>query len=363
MKILLSGGYNESEILSGPEKVLKRLYQNLHSQQVLLIDYFRDGKKYSIAKKFFGKEIIDQGKDKSVLRLGLFRIIYTMLNFGPEIIHIVTFERFTILAVLFALLKKTKIVYTVNGIVKYEHKLRRNAGLILRLKDFIYETLLFRYSDKLFFLSEQSLGIADDCYSFDHKKVEIAFNGIDEVYSVNKIKSEKKDWLDIVCIGDNTRVEKGIASLIDFLNSTSLRYKLHIIGKPDLTTAQSNIHYYNKMDTDSYAKFLNDKDVFISASVYEPFSIAAAEAMAAGLIVIVSKQTGMNRYINNGINGFIYDVDNKSELKDLLIKIQQNRSEYISIQNEAKKVYSLLSWQNAAENYLNNYKKILSGVK
>lgn len=363
MKILLSGGYNESEILSGPEKVLKRLYQNLNSHQVLLIDYFRDGKKYSIVKKFFGKEIIEQGKNKRVLRLGLFHIIFTMLNFKPEIIHIVTFERFAVLVVLFALLKKTKIVYTVNGVVKYEHKFRHNAELFLRLKDSICETLLFRYSDKLIFLSEQSLKIAAGCYFFDHKNVEIAFNGIDEIYSVNEIKSEKKDWLDIVCIGDNTRVEKGIASLIDFLKSTSLRYKLHVIGNPDLTNAQSNIHYYHKMDSNSYAKFISDKDVFISASVYEPFSIAAAEAMAAGLIVIVSEQTGMKRYITNSFNGFTYNVDKMDHLKDLLMRIQQNRTEYISVQNEAKKVYPLLSWQNVAKNYLNIYEKILIGTK
>ncbi len=72
------------------------------------------------------------------------------------------------------------------------------------------------------------------------------------------------------------------------------------------------------MMAEELANFYTDKNLFISSSIYEPFPLAVIEAMAAGLIPIVSKETGMNRYIEHGKNGFIYDVTNGNELESII---------------------------------------------
>ena len=46
------------------------------------------------------------------------------------------------------------------------------------------------------------------------------------------------------------------------------------------------------------ATFFNDKDIIISTSSYETFSLAVVEAMATGLVPVVTKETGMSRYVD-----------------------------------------------------------------
>jgi len=60
MKIVYIGRYNESEILTGPEKVAKRIFHNMTkiNSNCVFVEYFFDGAKYNIWKKLFGKEKI-----------------------------------------------------------------------------------------------------------------------------------------------------------------------------------------------------------------------------------------------------------------------------------------------------------------
>ena len=57
MKVIFIGTYNESEILSGPEKVCKRVFEEYSKiDDTIFIQYFQDGRKYSYFKKLFGYE-------------------------------------------------------------------------------------------------------------------------------------------------------------------------------------------------------------------------------------------------------------------------------------------------------------------
>ncbi|MEZ4823133.1 MAG: glycosyltransferase [Ignavibacteria bacterium] len=113
-------------------------------------------------------------------------------------------------------------------------------------------------------------------------------------------------------------------------------------------------HLINKMDTDRYAEFLMDKDVYVSASSYEQFSIAAVESMAAGLVPVVSSETGMSSYINNGINGFVYV--NEEELTGILKKLNSDRQTVSTISENAKLIYDELNMDNVFSKYKELYK-------
>lgn len=49
-------------------------------------------------------------------------------------------------------------------------------------------------------------------------------------------------------------------------------------------------------------------DVFVMPTLYEPFGLVFAEAMACGLPVVASKQSGAADWIDSGVNGFVVDA-------------------------------------------------------
>ena len=76
MKIVLIGKYNPGEILTGPDKFSKRIFQNAASSvdKFLFLDSFR-GKDYSFFTKLFGKEQFHE-RDLEFNRLGIFNCLF-----------------------------------------------------------------------------------------------------------------------------------------------------------------------------------------------------------------------------------------------------------------------------------------------
>ena len=60
-------------------------------------------------------------------------------------------------------------------------------------------------------------------------------------------------------------------------------------------------------------------DIFILPSIYDPFSNACLEALAAGLPVITTRDNGFSEIIENGVHGSIIDLaNNVSALRDAI---------------------------------------------
>jgi glycosyltransferase involved in cell wall biosynthesis len=105
--------------------------------------------------------------------------------------------------------------------------------------------------------------------------------------------------------------------------------------------------------------FLINKHVFIDNLDYMPFSILALEAMALGLILIVSDDSGISSYINNGENGFVYNSESPEEISEILNDIFAGKYDLDIISKNAKKIYEQLNWDKVAQQYLEAYKTVL----
>ena len=89
MNVVYIGRYNDTEILSGPEKAAKRIFnEHIKHCEGTFIQYFFDGRKYGIIKKLFGKDFKELNNSK-VYTLGLFRIVPTLIKLKPRIIHFI----------------------------------------------------------------------------------------------------------------------------------------------------------------------------------------------------------------------------------------------------------------------------------
>ena len=368
MKIIFLGRYNPSENLRGPEKAAKRLFESVASRNpdTIFIEYFFDGREFNYAKKIFGAEKIVEG-GKAIFRLGIVRLFFLLLKENPEIIHLVTFERFAFVAFIYKIFTKVKIVYTVHGIIFFENNyLKENLPFFYKVKDKYFEKLVFDYSDKIIFLSNISLKSAAKYLKIDKEKIEIIPNGIDECfYEVQRIpKQEKEAPLKIVFVGDYFRKEKGLDFLMNSLKDIHFPIELFIISKPtviydSLNSLYLKIKFIDKLEQEKYAKFLNDKDIIISSSFYENFSISVVEAMAAGLVPIVTKETGMSELIQNGVNGFVFNYGDSFMLIKLLNILSEDFPKLKIINTNVRKIFVQLSWEKIAADYSILYNRLI----
>ncbi len=364
MRILFIGRYNESEELRGPEKVARRIADEMVTLgcQVYFYEYFFSGELYGYWTKLFGMQNIQNSAGVRLKRLGVAPFIFFMLRHQYDVIHIITFERFAVLALFLKPFFRAPIVYTTHGIVEHQHaNFGLNVKRSLKIKDHISEYLFYKLSDVLFFLSDQSVSIASKYYRIPKEKVVIVANGIDGIFfEMNKRKERGRSDVAIVFVGDPKRREKGFDFFLRALERCTRQTKAFVICEnlpfvPVPTVKGLDIHYMRKMETQKYVEFLADKDIYVSASSYDPFSIAAVEAMSAGLVPIVTRETGMSRYVENGVNGFVIgfgDIQQFKKVLDLLIANGRLRKK---LSSNARSAVSMLSWRSIAEEYLRWY--------
>ncbi len=324
-------------------------------------EYFFDGNRFSYLKKLFGSEIVTEVNKSEVKRFGVVSLFFFLFKYKPTLIHVITYERFALVCYLYKFFSNAKVVYNVHGIVSYENDVLKNSGLIYSVKDRICEKIFLKYSDKLIFLSENSVKHAGGICRIDRNKISLIPNGTDEIFYKNSLDKvwNKSSPLKIVFAGDESRTEKGFDFLIDSLNKIEFRIELFLIGSFSKFNSGKNVNIkfniIERMETDKFAGFLRDKDVFVSASSYEQFSITAAEAMTAGLVPVVTEETGMSSYIKHHINGFIFGFGNKEALIEILGLLNSDRNLMQTVSLRSTEIFKELSWPNIFLKYKNLY--------
>ena len=90
---------------------------------------------------------------------------------------------------------------------------------------------------------------------------------------------------------------------------------------------------------------MNQADIYIHASLHEPFGIPPLDAMIRGKCVIVSNEVqSTNSLIENGINGYKYPALSAEKLAELLKNIDIEKMYEIGL-NAQKSVAQKYSYQ------------------
>jgi glycosyltransferase involved in cell wall biosynthesis len=321
IKILFVGRFTESEILSGPARIARSLFTEYTAEhQTIFLQYFFDGRKYSVFKKLFGKERIEHGKGH-ILTLGLFRVIPFLVVYRPAVIHLVQFERFALLLYIYRLFFNVQIIYNSHGVIQYENTKIKKVNGSLRSKDNLCEKMYLKCSDLTIFPSEATREIAIDYYAIDKVKTAIIPNFAGIEFSAGNHVSFVNGIVKLVIQYKNEFNKSGIELLLRSAKDIKCKAEVYIITNTELELPVSdNLTFFMVplMTPTKLAEFYLDKDVFLSLNSYDTFSIATAEAMASGLIPVVTNETGISRYINHGINGFKFDYAKDTEFPGIM---------------------------------------------
>ncbi len=362
MKVVLLGRLHEGEISFGPQKVAQQLYSHLlkHNIKVEFIEYFfKIYKNSTWVKRFLGYET----SADNVKRLGIIRLFIYLLRTQPDIIHIITLERFILSVFLYKFLLRSKIIVTFHSILKYEIPRRTNKPTNFeKLKDYLLEYFTIKFSDCLIFLSKPHRSLAKEFYKFSDEKTSIIPNGV-ELLEMRKPKEfDFSCGMNIVFYNGRDEIDRGFEQLLLTLEKVNVPVNLYVLGgKKHIAERKTflKIHYVEMISHDKLLEFLAKMHIVIKSNVIDSFSIFVGECMSLGLIPVLSDKIGISEYIVNGVNGFVYNSEKIEEVKTILENISNGRFDIQSISHNAQNIVDELNWNKIAQKYLEVYQSVI----
>jgi glycosyltransferase involved in cell wall biosynthesis len=148
--------------------------------------------------------------------------------------------------------------------------------------------------------------------------------GIINKPKLNPIKREyKKRFLFIGRLAK----EKNIEMIVDLFNDLK-EFKLTIIGTGPLeeilkNKAKENINFKGQIVNRDLNKYFESNDVLILTSAAEPWGLVIEEALFFGIPVMVSNNCGACVLINEGVNGYIVDLNSTQSMRDIILSLDE----------------------------------------
>ena len=210
-------------------------------------------------------------------------------------------------------------------------------------------------SKKIVFVSNKLRDNFIKRYKFDYRKSVTIYNGVDtKIYKQkrdNILRKElgfKKKHILIGSVG-NIRPAKGynflmLAARIVIDKNPNCRFIVAGEGSGILYENLLKLRQKIKLEKefiflgfiDDVQRMFNSIDIFVLPSISEGFSLAAIEAMASKILVIVTKCGGPEEFIIHGENGLIAIDNNQKRFANTILKVANDNKIKEKIINNAK---------------------------
>ncbi len=246
---------------------------------------------------------------------------------NPDIVHVHgTFAGF-FLRTLFLLKRKRPIViYCAHGwaflMDIQPWKRRVFAGI---------EKLLSLRTDYIINISQHEYQMSMN-YGLSAKKSVVVYNGVSDAPISNRLPFDvNKDKINLLYVGRFDR-QKGFDLLLEVFNEHLFAdVTLYLVGDTVLKEFEydypSNAVKMGWVDNSEIDRYIRACDAVIVPSRWEGFGIVAIEALRNKKPVIASNRGALPEIIQHGVNGYIFDFDNKEELVNIIQGLSKNKLE------------------------------------
>jgi len=220
------------------------------------------------------------------------------------------------------------------------------------------------FSDKLIFLTDGQRKSYQNLCPFDKKfsnKTKIVSNFLEHKY-ILKQKMKCFGTAKILFVG-RLSYFKGFHDLISLMGllKDNRHIEFGVVGEGSLKTNipnSKNIEYFGSVNHKMMYEMYDDYNIFILPSYTEVFPLTIIEAMARGLVILVSDLPGMREIITEGRNGYLFPPGNIEKMKEIILFLKDNPSEIKKISdNNLKDV-----WEYTAEIQGKKYIEIINGL-
>ena len=118
---------------------------------------------------------------------------------------------------------------------------------------------------------------------------------------------------------------------------------------------QDAVLFTGKVNTSEVDALYRSADCFVMPSLSEPFGLVALEAIAHGVPVIVSKQSGVSEVLRHS---FAIDFWDSDKMSDCILTILRDGPLAVQLRSEAPRILQQLTWQNQASQVRSIYEDL-----
>lgn len=217
--------------------------------------------------------------------------------------------------------------------------------------------LIYKLSNKVIGVSQSVKNFLVHSNEIPEQKGKVIYNPVSIPKEFPKKKSHQ---FEIVFVGRLEQV-KNVTILIKALSKIEIpNIHLTIVGdgreKENLEQLCDELNQKNRITfTGFYAEpseYLCSADLFVLPSFSEGFGIAAVEAMMMKVPVLCSNVGGIPEFINDGVNGWLFNPNNENELivkLEMILNLNKNNLHEI-----AQKGYDSVIEKFTVEKYIHN---------
>lgn len=117
--------------------------------------------------------------------------------------------------------------------------------------------------------------------------------------------------------------KKNIHFTLDIAGDGPLKNELEeFVEKNDF---EDRVHLWGRLEKEEMEEFWKNRDIFINLSDYEGNSLSMMEAMANGLVPIVTRVSGVKENIKENYNGFVVEPENVSKMVEYIDYLDKHR--------------------------------------
>lgn len=203
---------------------------------------------------------------------------------------------------------------------------------------------------------------------FPESSIDVLPYGVDLARFSMATNSEiKKNKFRVVCVA-GINVRKGIVDLLEAWKILNIPDgELLLIGRPStemlpvLAKYDGLFKHIPFVPNNELKGYLTASTVFVLPSLEDGFGLACSEAMACGLPVIATFNTGAAELIEENVSGYVVPIRSPELIAEKLELLYQNREKaHCMGKASAEKVRSLYSWEGYADKLVDYYREILN---
>lgn len=151
-------------------------------------------------------------------------------------------------------------------------------------------------------------------YGFPNEKIAVVYNGvpIDAFQRGEKSRTKTREMLGLqskeiaVLLAGSGWERKGLRFAIKAIEACGKETRLLVAGRGDKRKFRSDRVKFLEVVHDMPALY-GAVDIFLLPTIYDPFSNACLEALAAGLPVVTTRANGFSEIMETGVHGTILD--------------------------------------------------------
>lgn len=199
------------------------------------------------------------------------------------------------------------------------------------------------------------------------RNAEVITSGVDEVFFDITSKHQSQTVLyarSLEPVYDAETLIKSIPYVIakksdaDFIFAGSGSQETYLKNLAKQLGITGKIKFLGRISNEHVASLMKDAGVYVSTAKADGTSIALLEAMASGLVPVVTDIEANRPFISHGKDGYLFPPGDEKVLAECIIKALSREISNSDLENKRKEIKDTIYWNTIAKKYIAIYDQL-----